>query len=421
MNHRIHSLRVQNVLAVENVELEPAESGLTIIAGRNGQGKSSLLRAIELLLEYRAASQKIANPLRNGQTKGTVELDLGDGLVVRRTITEKGTTLTVKRGDDTIGSPQSFLDTIRPPDLLDPLAFSAMPPAERRRLMIQVAGLGDKLVAAEADIAQAEERRLEAGREARSAKAVYDELPDAPPETPDERVSASALLTELQELQRQFQERRDAQTEVMNKASQLHAAEDRVEELKAQLAEAKKELIVERNHHEIAKKVLDRLPEPSEARGAALQEAIAAADETNFAVERKLAKVAAKNRMRVTRDVHEAAENTVESARAARDVLIDKAELPLPDLGFDAEDATFNGVRWASLGTAEQLRIGLALGAEQHPGLPVFVIHRGESLDADALAAVDAWAKENNVQVLIEVVGGEGHEGAFVIEAGRLK
>ena len=120
-------------------------------------------------------------------------------------------------------------------------------------------------------------------------------------------------------------------------------------------------------------------------------------------------------------DLHEAAQEAVEAARGVRDKLVDRAELPLPGLGFDSTDATFDDVRWSDIGTARQVRVGLALGKAQNPGLPVFLIQRAESLDAESLAEVDAWAVKEEAQVIAEVVGGEGHEGAFVLEAGRLK
>ena len=46
MTVKINSLEVENVKRVKAVALEPAESGLTVIGGRNGQGKTSVLDAI---------------------------------------------------------------------------------------------------------------------------------------------------------------------------------------------------------------------------------------------------------------------------------------------------------------------------------------------------------------------------------------
>lgn len=42
----ITSLELENVKKVKAVALEPAETGLTVIGGRNGAGKTSVLDAI---------------------------------------------------------------------------------------------------------------------------------------------------------------------------------------------------------------------------------------------------------------------------------------------------------------------------------------------------------------------------------------
>ena len=43
---KIDSLELENVKRVRAVELRPGRDGLTVIGGRNGQGKSSVLDAI---------------------------------------------------------------------------------------------------------------------------------------------------------------------------------------------------------------------------------------------------------------------------------------------------------------------------------------------------------------------------------------
>lgn len=42
----ITNLQVENVKRVKAVELTPTQTGLTVIGGRNGQGKTSVLDAI---------------------------------------------------------------------------------------------------------------------------------------------------------------------------------------------------------------------------------------------------------------------------------------------------------------------------------------------------------------------------------------
>ena len=43
---KINTLEIENVKRVKAVKLEPSANGLTIIGGKNGQGKTSVLDAI---------------------------------------------------------------------------------------------------------------------------------------------------------------------------------------------------------------------------------------------------------------------------------------------------------------------------------------------------------------------------------------
>ena len=46
MTIKINALQVENVKRVKAVSLEPSANGLTVIGGKNGQGKTSVLDAI---------------------------------------------------------------------------------------------------------------------------------------------------------------------------------------------------------------------------------------------------------------------------------------------------------------------------------------------------------------------------------------
>ena len=43
---KINSLELENVKRIKAVKIEPTETGLTVIGGRNGQGKTSVLDSI---------------------------------------------------------------------------------------------------------------------------------------------------------------------------------------------------------------------------------------------------------------------------------------------------------------------------------------------------------------------------------------
>lgn len=427
--YRIHSLRVQNVLQVECVEIEFDESGMMILAGPNGAGKSSVIHAAALMLDWRGESKKLAQPiLRKGKKKGESKLVLNNGLVIRRQYTEKDQKLTVERGGVAIKSPQSFLDTIRPPTLLDPLEFSAMTPAARRLLMIEIGGLGDELDGIQAGIERAEEERRDAGRESKRLEVVWEALPDTPDDTPDEEVSiadlADALECILEErAERERAGRRATGLEANSETLGLVVVEMQreLEEAQKRLEQAKSEFAAMEITAKDARAEANSMHEPDDDAEARIRAQISGAEAANRNVRIRQANEEAHKQFEAARKLHETADETVDTKREARDALVERVELPLKGLGFDAEDATFNGVRCGSLGTAEKIIIGLELGAAQHPGLLVFGIHRGESLDAASFAAVEKFTRDKKAQVLMEVVGGEGRAGAFVIEAGRVK
>ena len=63
---KITSFEAENIKRVKAVELKPSESGLTVIGGRNGQGKTSVLDAIAWALGGNRF--KPSNAKREGST-----------------------------------------------------------------------------------------------------------------------------------------------------------------------------------------------------------------------------------------------------------------------------------------------------------------------------------------------------------------
>ena len=106
----IRAVRVENVKAVELVEIEPAASGMTVIAGANEQGKSSTLDSIWALVSWRKAGKRIEHALRRGTARGKAEVTLDDGTIIRRVWTEKSPRL-VMIPVPTWG-PQSYVDSL---------------------------------------------------------------------------------------------------------------------------------------------------------------------------------------------------------------------------------------------------------------------------------------------------------------------
>ena len=80
---KITALEAENVKRVRAVELRPEKDGLTVIGGRNGQGKTSVLDAIAWALG--GDRFKPSQPHREGSVNDPrLKVELSNGLVVER-------------------------------------------------------------------------------------------------------------------------------------------------------------------------------------------------------------------------------------------------------------------------------------------------------------------------------------------------
>src|SRR5580693_6116932 len=122
---RIISLEAENFKRLVAVAIKP-DGSMIVISGRNGAGKSSILDAVAVAIGGKKAAP--AEPIRKGQDKAEINLDLGR-YKVRRTF---------KRGDDgevtsalyleqadgsRPRSPQAMLDDLMGELAFDPLDF----------------------------------------------------------------------------------------------------------------------------------------------------------------------------------------------------------------------------------------------------------------------------------------------------------
>ena len=79
----INELQVENLKRIKAVKLEPSASGLTVIGGKNGQGKTSVLDAIAWALG--GEKFRPTNPKRDGAlTPPNLHVVLSNGIIVER-------------------------------------------------------------------------------------------------------------------------------------------------------------------------------------------------------------------------------------------------------------------------------------------------------------------------------------------------
>jgi DNA repair protein RecN (Recombination protein N) len=106
----IRFLSIQNLAVVDEVELD-LQTGLTVLTGETGAGKSIVLGALGLLVGGRASSDMVRTGEDQARVQATVEDEQGNELILRREITAQGRS----RGfiDDTLATARALQDVGR--------------------------------------------------------------------------------------------------------------------------------------------------------------------------------------------------------------------------------------------------------------------------------------------------------------------
>lgn len=437
-------LKSESVRGIRVIDLKPRATGVVKIRGKNGSGKSSTLDSIELVLH---GKDRTANsPVRHGADSASIVAELGD-LVVTRVLRPDGSTKTLKVQDAKTGmgpsKPQAFLDGLIGSGIgFDPLEYASLKPAEQVDMLLGLVQLPRDPREIDQQRADLFGQRTLVNRELKQAEALLEATERAPEGTPDAEVSVAELLQEFQRQQAVLKEHEavrkaaaDAQQEVGRVKAECEAdvlaASEKVNRLRAELAEAERgldglaaivaEMLEQVNAHaERMVAAVDALKDPDLS---AIQAQMLAAEAVNRDVhikQRRAEKAAEAGRIALRSAT---LSQEIEALDQERTALLTAATFPLPDLSIEdvggQSCVTYRGIPLADCSSSEKLRISLNLAVASNPTVRVVLIREGSLLDDEAMAALEAFAVEKEVQVWVEIVGSGQEEGAFLIESGE--
>lgn len=411
----IVELQIQNVKRVRAVTIRP-DGELVIVGGRNAQGKTSVLDAVEMAL---GGGKTIpVEPVRRGARKGHVVVDLGE-YVVERTFTQKGSTLVVKGKDGApVKSPQAVLDTLCSTVAFDPLAFSRMEPKKQDAVLKELLGLDFSELDRDREALFA--ARRDANRDAKALEARLLALPVPEAGTPTEESSVAALAEELQRGREVHQRASEATLQVGAIEAAIEKLGARIGELKQWLRDAEREMEAAITMRSAEAKLTEQLQqEAASCDLRVIAERIRTAETTNAKVRQARERLALETQLRELETRVDDYAAAIEGIDERKTAAIAAAQFPVFGLGFDECGPSFNGLPLEQASGAEKLRVSVAIGAALNPRVKVMLVRDGSLLDRDSLALLAQLAHEQQCQVLLERVGSDD-DGAVIIEDGMV-
>ncbi|MDN4598483.1 AAA family ATPase [Leifsonia virtsii] len=410
MSLKVTNLHAENYKRLVAVDISPTGNVVTI-AGRNAQGKTSVLDALWAALAGGEASRATQQPIREGQDTAVVRLDLGEIIVTRRWTKDDAGTLTVESADGArFSSPQKLLDEMLGRRAFDPLAFVRQSPKDQVATLVSTVELPFDPEELERRRKAVYDQRTEVGRDVAKLEAQLASYPDHDPSLPDEEESAGVLLAEADAARAQNASIDQAIAEANRQAHTVEWAEEA-------LREAQKALDTAREQYADAQKALLAMPERVDVSGFAERLDGLEARNRRIRAQRERNAVAAQlANAKEKRAQHTLMLTSIENTKA--DALA-AVEFPVSGLSFDESGVTLKGIPLSQASAAEQLRVSVALAMAANPRLRVLRIMEGSLLDSESMQIIADLAAENDYQVWVEVVDESGKVGV-VIEDGQV-
>ena len=402
MSVKINSLEIENVKRVRAVKLEPSANGLTVIGGRNNQGKTSVLDAIAWALggdRYRPSQA-----IREGSVvPPSLHLQLSNGIIVER----KGKNSDLKVIDPSgKKSGQQLLNEFVEVLALDLPKFLESSNREKADVLLQIIGIGPQLMELEQQISTLYNQRTAIGQIADQKKGAAAEMPFYP-EAPDNPVSVSELIQQQQEI---LARNGDNQ----RKRQQVDMYLSRVDELTRQIEVLTEQLKDTETNLAIARTAAEDLHDESTAE---LEESIRNAEEINAKVGANLAHEKAAEEEAAYKKKYEAMSADINSLRQQKYDLLNNADLPLPGLSVEDGALLYNGRPWDNMSGSDQLKVATAIVRKINPECGFVLLDKLEQMDLDTLNEFAVWLEEQGLQAIATRVS-TGGECSVIIEDG---
>ncbi len=408
-NIKINKLEIENVKRVKAVKIEPTANGLTVVGGKNNQGKTSVLDAIAWALG--GDRYKPSEAQREGSViPPNLHIVMSNGLVVERK--GKNSDLKVIDPDGQKGGQQLLNDFVEQL-ALDLPKFMQSTNKDKANILLQIIGVGNQLAELEIKETEIYNQRRAIGQIADQKKKFAKEQPYYP-DAPKEPISASELIRQQQEiLARNGENQRKRDNAYTLQANRNRLAE-KVNSLREELKKYEDELAKAEKDMNIAFKTAEDLYDESTVE---LEENITNIEAINRKVRANLDKDKAEEDAQGYSNQYDKLTTQISDVRQSKIDLLKNAQLPLPGLSVEDGELTYNGKKWDCMSGSDQLKVSTAIVRKLNPKCGFVLLDKLEQMDIDTLKEFGQWLESEGLQAIATRVS-TGDECSIIIEDG---
>ena len=399
---KINKLEIENIKRIKAVKVEPTANGLTIIGGKNNQGKTSVLDSIAWALggdRYRPSQAQREGSLIPPNLRVTMD----NGLIVERKGKNSDLKVTDPNGKK---AGQQLLNEFVEQLALDLPRFMGASSKEKANTLLKVIGIGDRLTQIDKEEQELYNRRLTIGQIAdRKEKFAKEQVYYA--DAPKELVSPMELIQKQQEILAQNGENQ-------RKRGRLHQLEQEYQKTVEEMEDLLKRQKVLENDLMIARTATADLIDRSTKE---LEDSIANIEEINRKVRANLDKDKAEEDAQEYRRQYNELSKQIDDVRKSRTELMDNAALPLEGLSVKDGELIYNGFQWDNMSGSDQLKVATAIVRKLNPKCGFVLLDKLEQMDTDTLNEFGQWLEAEGLQAIATRVS-TGGECTIIIEDG---
>ncbi len=422
---KITGLKLENVNRIKLVEIQPAENGLTIIGGNNGEGKTSVLDGIAYAL---GGESFRPSALTNGDGNAYIRVDIGDYTVERK---GKNAELRITDRNGMKGG-QKMLNEIVGKFALDLSKFMNANDQEKTKLLLKMfPELETMLDEYKRESEQLRGKRTEINRDIVRMQAQYDMMP-CHSDIPEAEIQVSDLIEQLNaESQKEKdleEKRRNAEAISGNLKAmeeQYNSMTDTLESLRSQIktleANIQANVTSAKQMLEQKRILAEEIENAPASRRAEITEQINHASAINDKILQNRNRKSALANLEALRKESETLTSNIDEIESRRKATLQKADLPLPELSItDEGELLYHNQKWDCMSGAERLKVATAICMEAKPECGFVLIDGLEAMDGKTLDEFSRFLAEKNMQGIGTIVG-ENERATIILEDGRVK